>query len=450
MRAYYATKISENISRMPNGFLVCKNVPIARTGTQDYLGSELEIAERPDERVTVYREESEVFNPAALASFEGTPLVDEHPADDVTVNNAGNLMRGMVKDVRRGGGADTDKVVADIIVTDPAVVAEIENGKREISCGYSCDYEEAADGRIYQRNIRGNHVALVYKGRAGQDVAIKDSEPAADHEPPALTDPPKSERRAKFMNQSKKPNGGGFLARLLGVVAQDADPAIVAELAEAMLTPTAEGSPPTAPAPAVDAPAAPAAPADAPPPAAGDEPPAWAKTLIAEIAAIKATIAAKTPDVDPLDALEKELAGGEEDVTKPVSQMENGDGTGDSDAPVADAPAPVVDAPADAAPAADEATGNAPTGSAKDAIAAAKKTVAAIKDPATRRAVSDSMAGIIRQMYGVTPSTPPNSYAQIIAAKNAKAADAFPVYDDMEARQTAYDSRNPHIKKEVK
>ena len=39
---YYGTRLSENISRRePEGYLLCLNVPVARTGTQDYLPEEL-------------------------------------------------------------------------------------------------------------------------------------------------------------------------------------------------------------------------------------------------------------------------------------------------------------------------------------------------------------------------------------------------------------------------
>ena len=35
---YYGNRLSENISRRePEGYLLCLNVPVARTGTQDYL-----------------------------------------------------------------------------------------------------------------------------------------------------------------------------------------------------------------------------------------------------------------------------------------------------------------------------------------------------------------------------------------------------------------------------
>ena len=39
---YYGTRLSENISkREPEGYLLCLNVPVARTGIQEYLPGEL-------------------------------------------------------------------------------------------------------------------------------------------------------------------------------------------------------------------------------------------------------------------------------------------------------------------------------------------------------------------------------------------------------------------------
>ena len=35
---YYGTRLSENLSRRePEGYLLCLNVPVARTGVQEYL-----------------------------------------------------------------------------------------------------------------------------------------------------------------------------------------------------------------------------------------------------------------------------------------------------------------------------------------------------------------------------------------------------------------------------
>ena len=59
----------------------------------------------------------------------------------------------------------------------PIVIDEIESGaKREVSAGYECEYVER-EGKYYQTNIRGNHVALVQQGRAGKMVCIKDEQP---------------------------------------------------------------------------------------------------------------------------------------------------------------------------------------------------------------------------------------------------------------------------------
>ena len=39
---YFGTRLSENISRRePEGYLICLNVPVARTGAQEYLPEEI-------------------------------------------------------------------------------------------------------------------------------------------------------------------------------------------------------------------------------------------------------------------------------------------------------------------------------------------------------------------------------------------------------------------------
>lgn len=44
-----------------------------------------------------------------------------------------------------------------------------------MSCGYEAEYLQTGDGKGKQSNIRGNHVALVTKGRAGETCAIHDN-----------------------------------------------------------------------------------------------------------------------------------------------------------------------------------------------------------------------------------------------------------------------------------
>lgn len=171
MITYYGSQISPNKVETSEGFLICRNVPIARIGEQDYLAKELQLSGDQDRIVKVNRYENDVFDKAALASFEGKPVTDGHPADSVGPENFGSLAKGHIQNVRREG----DRMVADLYINDASLISDIQNGiKREVSCGYMCNYEEDGDG-YKQTHIRGNHVAVVHSGRAGHDVAIKDA-----------------------------------------------------------------------------------------------------------------------------------------------------------------------------------------------------------------------------------------------------------------------------------
>ncbi len=207
---YYGTRLSENISRRePEGYLLCLNVPVARTGSQDYLPEELNLPRGPD-LIPVFRPESEVFSPETIASFEGMPVTNDHPPDGVTIENIRTLQKGHAHNVRRGTGEESDLLLADLIITDPVLIDQILDGKREISCGYTYELHEE-NGQYIQRKIRGNHVAVVDAGRAGARVSIKDHKP---------------ERSLFHMKKS--------LLKKLTRMARDGDPEAVEALAEAV------------------------------------------------------------------------------------------------------------------------------------------------------------------------------------------------------------------------
>lgn len=174
---YYGTQISPNQIETAEGYLICRNVPIARTGSMEYTARDLQLDGDPDRVVMVNRYEEDVFEPAALASFEGKSVTDGHPAEEVNAVNYSAYEKGHAENVRRNG----DYMVADLYIKDPCLISEIQNGvKREVSCGYVCDYEP--DGNNYkQKRIRGNHVAVVHRGRAGANVSIKDEHPEDEH-----------------------------------------------------------------------------------------------------------------------------------------------------------------------------------------------------------------------------------------------------------------------------
>lgn len=173
---YYGDKISKNMVMTPEGYLVCENVPIGRTGYMEYLGRELPSAfnEPTGELFRVYRSPEELFSKATIASFEGKPVTNTHPTANLDVNTAPMIERGHVQNIRREG----DFLMADLHVKDAGLISEIQNElKREVSSGYDCSWHKIGEGVYEQREIIGNHVAVVPSGRAGPKVAIMDSKP---------------------------------------------------------------------------------------------------------------------------------------------------------------------------------------------------------------------------------------------------------------------------------
>ena len=60
MLVYYGYTVSPNQVETGEGFLICRNVPIARTGSQKYLGREINLSgSEADRIVTVHRSEEE-------------------------------------------------------------------------------------------------------------------------------------------------------------------------------------------------------------------------------------------------------------------------------------------------------------------------------------------------------------------------------------------------------
>lgn len=171
------TKLSENIKKTPEGYLLCLGVPIARTGWQEYGPGETPLDVGDDGRVWIYRDPKEVFRPQTIASFMAKSITIKHPDDFVTPANWKELTYGSLQNVRKGPDKDDDgeeMLLADFLVTDEMAIGLVENGLREVSCGYDAEYEETAAGEGVQINIIGNHCALVEQGRAGPVYAIKD------------------------------------------------------------------------------------------------------------------------------------------------------------------------------------------------------------------------------------------------------------------------------------
>lgn len=159
--------------------MICHDVPIARTGVMIYGEGETPIEAGPDGLVHIERTAEEVFRPETIASYEGKSITLDHPVDFVDPKNWKSLSKGIAQNVRRGGELENNLLLADLLVTDAEAIQEVRDGLREVSCGYDADYEQLEPGRGVQRNIIGNHIALVERGRCGPRCAIGDKESAA-------------------------------------------------------------------------------------------------------------------------------------------------------------------------------------------------------------------------------------------------------------------------------
>ena len=160
--------------RLPNGALLCEEVPIARVGSMAYGPGETPVTTGPRGFVTIHRTADDLFSPETIAGLHGLALVNEHPRDDVFVHNWRDHSCGIVLNPRRGTGDNSDLLMADLLVTDENAIRAIESGKREVSLGYDADYTEIEPGVGRQSRIVGNHVALVHRGRCGTRCAIGD------------------------------------------------------------------------------------------------------------------------------------------------------------------------------------------------------------------------------------------------------------------------------------
>lgn len=154
--------------RLPNGFVRAEGY-LTRSGIFVYRDGQ-------GNTVRELRPPEEVFHPDSLASFALVPVTNDHPSELLTADNAKQYAVGSVSESVVPEG---DKVRAVLMITDASAIEALDAGKSELSCGYTADVVQEAgvwQGQPYdavQRNIRGNHVALVDAGRAGPACAIR-------------------------------------------------------------------------------------------------------------------------------------------------------------------------------------------------------------------------------------------------------------------------------------
>lgn len=159
-------------TRDKNGFLQVKTSNLTRDHVAPYYGREIPGWEErqldPDRIYYGWRNPDELK--AALATFNGVPLLIEHKFDSAEHPN---------KELRVGTVGTSAKweppyITNALSVWDEKAISAIEDGTlRDLSCGYRYKPDftpgETPDGLAYDfvmRDIACNHVALVHEGRA--------------------------------------------------------------------------------------------------------------------------------------------------------------------------------------------------------------------------------------------------------------------------------------------
>lgn len=185
-----------------NGYVTIARNPITRAGVFQYMGETLPDGE-PGKVYGVYRPLEELTRPETIESFKGLPIVNDHEMLGEGYER-GAEERGVHGSILESIEVVGRDVLAPLRIFSRALKSLIDSGKKGLSLGYRCRFEKSAgvfEGMRYdyiQRDIRGNHLALVNEGRCGTAVldhhwAFDSFDLALEKQEKEMTDENKSE-----------------------------------------------------------------------------------------------------------------------------------------------------------------------------------------------------------------------------------------------------------------
>lgn len=195
--------------RTDEGYLQAKVNP-TRVGVFAYYDAE------SGKVIKELRPPEEVGRADSLPTLNHKVATDDHPPALLNARTTKQYQAGFMS-ADHVMDADGIHTLSQVTITDADLIAKIEGGKQQVSCGYTCDIEDTPgmwNGERYdriQRNIKYNHLAIVHRGRAGSAALRADSATVTrfdawevDDDPPP-TDPP-SAPVAKEDSQSETPS----------------------------------------------------------------------------------------------------------------------------------------------------------------------------------------------------------------------------------------------------
>jgi hypothetical protein len=112
----------------------------------------------------------------SMESLKLRPITNDHPsAKLITPQNVKSYQVGMTGETVN---CDGQTLYSSVVINEQGAVSAVSAGKRELSCGYTCDLVDGAGvwmGQRYDReqvNRKYNHVAICDLGRAGAIASL--------------------------------------------------------------------------------------------------------------------------------------------------------------------------------------------------------------------------------------------------------------------------------------
>ena len=155
------------VSKTKEGYIKGMAI-VTRTGIFKYVDNQGNI------RLEL-RHPDQVLEAESLESLKQIPITLEHPTVLVDATNAKNLSVGLTGETVK---VDGENINTTVTITALDGINAVDNGKEELSLGYTLDLEEEQgiyNGQPYthrQKNIRYNHLAIVERGRAGANARL--------------------------------------------------------------------------------------------------------------------------------------------------------------------------------------------------------------------------------------------------------------------------------------
>lgn len=163
-----------------NSFELVRDNPLSSEGVYLYSGRMIGLPNLdPDKLYPVYRPAEELEK--AAESFNNVPFIIGHEmiGEGATPYDQ-RPASGVLTNVKYKAG----KLYGDLKIWSEKMKDKILSGVKELSLGYKSVYERSRGvfkGQTYdfiQRNLRGNHLALVKNGRMGSEIRVYDASEA--------------------------------------------------------------------------------------------------------------------------------------------------------------------------------------------------------------------------------------------------------------------------------